>query len=128
MKEHKFRFEDKNILTWISILIGFLSILILCFCGITIYPNGELEFNKIPFWIYFIFLLMILWTFIFLLYKMFELEKRISEIKELEDYIILHIENKTEKDIEHILKYSKRTRILLLNHILNDNNNNDLEA
>lgn len=126
MKENRFVFEDKNLLTWISILIGFLSILILCSCGIEIYPNGELEFGKIPFWIYIVFLLMILWIFIFLLYKMFALEKRILEIKELEDYIISHIENKTEKDIEHVLKYSKRTRKMLLNHILDKND--DLEV
>lgn len=118
----KLRFKDKNILTWISIIVGVASILILFSCGIRISPDGLVEFSGVPLWVYIAFSVMIIWMFVFLIYKIIAMERKIEETEELVKYLASHIENKTDKDIEDVFKFSKRTRNILLNHVLSEEN------
>lgn len=111
----KFKFRDKNVLTWLSIISGFISIILLCYCGIIIMPNGQLSFDVAPI-LLFILVLIILssYSFLFLIHKTFSLERKFCEMDMIINYLKEH-SDVADEEIEYILEYSKNTRRMLFN-------------
>lgn len=111
----KFKFRDKNVLTWLSIISGFISIILLCYCGIIIMPNGQLSFDVDPI-LLFILVLIILssYSFLFLIHKTFSLERKFCEMDMIINYLKEH-SDVADEEIEYILEYSKNTRRMLFN-------------
>lgn len=106
----KFKFRDKNILTWVSIISGFVSIILLCYCGIIIMPSGKLCFDVAPMLLFILILVMLsIWVYSFLLYKTFSLERKFYELDAAISYLKEHSDI-TDEQLEHILEYSKNTR------------------